>query len=45
MNYKDRKHMLANMFSKPGLHIVVIMAEHASDNAPKRFLRLSTHRL
>ena len=30
---------------KPGLHIVVTIAEHASDVAPKRILRLSIHRL
>ena len=30
---------------KPGLHTVVTMAEHASDDAPKRNLRLPTHRL
>ena len=30
---------------KPGLHIVVTIAEHASDDAPKRILKLPTHRL
>ena len=30
---------------KPGLHIVVTIAELASDDAPKRILKLSTHRL
>ena len=30
---------------KPGLHIVLTIAEHASDNAPKKILRLSTYRL
>ena len=30
---------------KPGLHIVVTIAKHASDIAPKRILRLSIHRL
>ena len=30
---------------KPGLHIVVTIAEHASDDAPKRTLKLSTHRM
>ena len=30
---------------KPGLHIVVTVAEHASDVAPKRILRLSIHQL
>ena len=29
----------------PGLYIVVTIAEHASDDAPKRILKLSTHRL
>ena len=29
---------------KPGLHIVVTIAEHASDVAPKKILRLSIHR-
>ena len=29
---------------KPGLHMVVIIAEHASD-VPKKILRLSVHRL
>ena len=30
---------------KPGLHIVVIIAEYACDHAAKRILKLSTHRL
>ena len=30
---------------KPGLHFVVTIAEHASDDAPKRILRLPAHRL
>ena len=30
---------------EPGLHIIVTIAEHASDVAPKRVLRLSIHRL
>ena len=30
---------------KPGLHTVVTIAEHASNDAPKRILRLSTCRL
>ena len=30
---------------KPGLHIVVTIAKDASDDAPKRNLRLPTHRL
>ena len=30
---------------KPGLHIVVTIAEHASDAALKRILRLLIHRL
>ena len=30
---------------KPGLHFVVTMAEPASDDAPRRILRLSTHQL
>ena len=30
---------------KPGLHFVVTIAEDASYDAPKRILRLSTHRL
>ena len=29
----------------PSLHRVVIIAEHSSDDAPKRILRLSTHRM
>ena len=29
---------------KPGLHIVVTIAEHAFDVAPKMILRLSIHR-
>ena len=33
------------MALKPGLHIVVTIAEYASDDATKRILRLSTHRL
>ena len=33
------------MAFKPGLHIVVTIAEHASDVAPKRILKLSIHRL
>ena len=30
---------------KPGLHIVVRIAEHACDDASKRILKLSTYRL
>ena len=30
---------------KPGLHIVLTMAEHASDDASKRILKLSTNQL
>ena len=30
---------------KPGLHIVVIIAEHACDHVLKRVLKLSTYRL
>ena len=30
---------------KPGLHVVAGITEHASDDAPKRILSLSTHRL
>ena len=30
---------------KPGFHIVVTIAEHVPDVAPKRILRLSIHRL
>ena len=30
---------------KPGLHIVVTVAEHACDHVLKRALKLSTHRL
>ena len=33
------------MIIKPGLHTVVIIGERASDDAPKRILRLSTQRL
>ena len=36
----DRKSAL-----KPGLHIVVTIAEHVSDDALKGILRLLTHRL
>ena len=28
---------------KPGLHIVVTVAEHACDDAPKRILKLSIY--
>ena len=34
-----------NLKIKPGLLIVVTIAEHTSDDAPKRILRLSTHRM
>ena len=34
-----------NLIVKPGLHIVVTIAEHPSDDASKRILRLSTHNL
>ena len=37
--------VFTTMCLKPGLHIVVTIAEHASDDAPKRILRLSTHPL
>ena len=30
---------------KPGLHTVVTITEHASDDAPKRILKLPTYRL
>ena len=30
---------------KPGLHMVVRIAEHACDDASKRILKLSTYRL
>ena len=30
---------------KPGLHIVVTIAEHACDRVPKRLLMLSSYRL
>ena len=33
------------MHFKPGLHIVVTIAERASDDSSKRVLRLSTNRL
>ena len=32
-------------YLKPGLHIVVTVAEHASDHVLKRVFKLSTHRL
>ena len=35
---------MAISFLKLGLHIVVTIAEDASDDAPKMILRLSTHR-
>ena len=34
-----------SLYFKPGLHIVVTITEHASDDAMKRFLRLATHPL
>ena len=51
---QGRKHMLTippticrpGFYSvKPGLHIVVMMADHACDYVSKRILKLSTHRL
>ena len=37
--------LLSPLESMPGLHIVVRIAEHACDDASKRILKLSTHRL
>ena len=37
--------MLNKTTLKPALHIVVTVAEHASDDASKRILKPSTHRL
>ena len=40
-----KKQLLIIKVLKPGLHIVVMIADHACDVVSKRILKLSTHRL